>query len=439
MSKAEKSTESKNKKFHVKDIKIGVRNLDRKKLEKFADLIKKHKLHPDPMSLLPNISQEEVRFTIENTHSGFANCVRRTLLNEIDCVTLSCTHASIKTDDEYLANKTDKIIDDLASTVCIQDLTTEQKKKLDEGILYILKANKTETPIDVTVTDIYYMKKDEFKKHYALNKQAYEELTGFVDGEPTETKKGAGENEFLEKQKINANNYGSFKIPEHIKLRAYQESEKSSLNLDFLFPIKTQVISRLTRDKTLFVVDIKLVKGKGFQHAGRFTLLDNIYYAPKDVVPYDMYKPDGPNNKRSIEVSPSVFELGFLTRGNIKVRKVIDLCCESVLEGLHKMKTEIESYKNSPNKDFHETPEFKVEFKDGIHHFYFKTLYLTVPMAVQRECFEIDPSINFVTVTNESYEKRVGIIKINHPDSTGILLKAIDNCQKYIKILNEAF
>lgn len=434
IEKEEKSQTS--KKFQVKDVSVEKKTLDTKELEKFAILIKKHNLHPDPMSLLPNAPQEEVRFTLSGTHAGFANCVRRTLVNEIDCLTLTCTHASIKTDDPYLANKTDKIIDDLGSIICNQHLTEDQIKKLDEGVLFILKANTTEAPIHITVNDIYYMKKEDFKKHYSMNKKAYEELTGF------ETKKGGAsvDSDFLEKQKINTNNYGSFKIPEHVKLLAYQNNEKSSMNLDFLFPVKTQIISRLIRDKTLFVTDIKLIKGRGFQNAQRFTLLDEVYYKPVDVIPYDMYEQDGSNNKRTIQVSPSEFEIGFLTRcGNIKANHVMNLCCASITEGLTKMKVELENYEKSPNKDFYETPEFKVEFSDGLLNYHFKTLYLTVPGAVHRECFEIDPTINFITLTNENYEKRVGIIKINHPDSTKLLLKAIENCMRYVKMLNEAF
>jgi len=424
------------RKFQVLDVKTSKFHFDRKAVEKFANLIKKHNLHPDPMSLLPDFEQDEVHFTLSGTNSSFANFVRRTLINEIDCLSLTCTHGSIKTDDLYLTNKTDKIIDDIGTAVCNQELTQEQYKKLDEGILFILKANKTESPINVTVEDIYYMKKDEFKKHFSLSSKAYEELTGFTEsGE----KKGGADMEFLEKQKINPNNYGSFKIPEHIKLMAYDEAQKSSLKLDFLFPIKNQIISRLTRGKTLFVMDIKLVKGRGFQNAGRFTLLDNAYYEPKDVKPFDMYASPGPENKRSIEVSPSVFELGFRTRGNISVKKTMQLCCDSMSEAFAKMKDEIELYSKSENKDFYETPEFKVESSDGLLKYYFKSLYLGAPMAVERECYEIDSSIDFITAGNENYEKRVGIIKIKHPDSVGLLLKAVDNCLRYTKILNEVF
>lgn len=442
MSKAAKKKSEENisqgtkSKFQVANVKTSKYHIDQKAVEKFANLIKKHNLHPDPMSLLPNFEQDEVRFTLSGTNSHFANFVRRTLVNEIDCLSLTCTHGSIKTDDLYLTNKTDKIIDDIGTAVCNQELTQEQYKKLEDGILFILKANKTESPINVTVEDVYYMKKDEFKKHFSLSSKAYEELTGFVEnGE----KKGGADMEFLEKSKINPNNYGSFKIPEHIKLMAYDEGQKSSLKLDFLFPIKNQIISRLTRGKTLFVMDIKLVKGRGFQNAGRFTLLDNVYYEPKDVKPFDMYSKPGPENKRSIEVSPSIFELGFRTRGNISIKRTMQLCCDSMLEALSKMKDEIEMYSKSENKDFYETPEFKVEFSDGIFKYYFKTLYLGAPMAVERECYEIDPTINFITAGNENYEKRVGIIKINHPDSVGLLLKAVGNCINYVKTLSDAF
>lgn len=453
--------------FQVTNIKKKTKTINKKALEQFATLIKKHDLHPDPMSLLSDFEQDEVRFTLEGTNSGFANCVRRTLINEIDCTSLTCTHGSIKTDDLFLANKTDKIIDDIATVVCNQELTAEQRKTLDEGILFVLKANKTESSINVTVSDIYYMTKSEFKKHYDLSTKAYEELTGFNDstekkkggdisnkadsssnkvgninkvgGDINKTNGGSGDTDFIEKRKIDSDSYGSFKIPEHVKLRAYQDAEKSSIKLDFLFPIKNQIISRLIRNKTLFITDIKLAKGRGIENAGRYTLLDNVYYEPLGVKPFNMYDKPNSGNIRSMEISPSIFELGFCTRGNISIKKTMDLCCDSMAEALTKMRTEIENYTKSANKDFYETSEFKVEFSDGILKYYFKTLYLGIPTAVTRECYEIDPTINFITVGNENYEKRVGIIKINHPDTVGILTKAINNCMKYVEIMRAAF
>ena len=55
-----------------------------------------------------------------------------------------------------------------------------------------------------------------------------------------------------------------------------------------------------------------------------------------------------------------------------------------------------------------------------------------------QQCYNIDPNILFCAPSIYRYDSEIAIIRLKHPDTNGLLLKAIEMCLKNIEIVRAA-
>jgi hypothetical protein len=86
----------------VSDVKITEHNaMENKEIHKFADLMKTNSI-VNPLALLPQTPWHVVEFKLSNTYSGFANGLRRVLMEELPVKCLTFEESDIETDDEFI-------------------------------------------------------------------------------------------------------------------------------------------------------------------------------------------------------------------------------------------------------------------------------------------------------------------------------------------------
>lgn len=143
-------------KFKVENVHIYEQKIDHKSIlvNKYTELIKKYKLHDDPVSLLPNTSWTLTRFELHNTTAGFANGIRRALLEEIPCQALSIKEVDVDTNDKFINGMIDVLCKNVGLIPIYQD-EIKGIKKSDEDLtgLYLLITNTSQEIIDVKASD----------------------------------------------------------------------------------------------------------------------------------------------------------------------------------------------------------------------------------------------------------------------------------------------
>jgi hypothetical protein len=110
----------------------------------------------DPLSLLPSNTWHEISFLL-TTYTSFANCIRRTLIEELPVKCLSIEDENIRSDDVYVINYLLK--------KNINLIPINQDFNHTNYSIKLLKKNNTTDIIDVKASDIkLVLKSGEFKK-----------------------------------------------------------------------------------------------------------------------------------------------------------------------------------------------------------------------------------------------------------------------------------
>lgn len=145
----------------VKGIKV-VEELIKKtpELDVFVKLIKDQQ-HLDGYSMLPKTPYHEVDFELHNTYSGFANAIRRILVEEMDVICLDTNETHLRTDDEFISGTSDVLMKNIGLLPCNQHINV---KDFDKYSIYILKTNKTTDIIPIKASDIIIGTRSEVQK-----------------------------------------------------------------------------------------------------------------------------------------------------------------------------------------------------------------------------------------------------------------------------------
>jgi hypothetical protein len=361
---------------------------DSKEMESILSLMVKNGIS-DPRSMLPSSPWYNISFDLKNTYSGFANAIRRTLIEEMPVKCISFNEDDMSTNDEFILS--DILLKNINLLPINQDI--DSNKYLTKTIS-LYKHNDTNKIIDVKASDIQVTTKntDPEKSQQSsnkLNKKAKE------------------------------------------KSHKYDNAEEN----DKLIPDANIIIIRLRPNKFVKIPNIIIEEGLSKNNAAKFSLFDNVSYNILDMVPYDIFKHTG---TRSISYDPKEFHISFTTCANISPQLVIELLYKTINDKLTKAKNYISEYSiTDQTKKYYYTEGFEVSVMDNIFTYKFHGEYIMLSNIIAQRCYLLDPTILFCAPAIDRYDNEIAIIRLKHPDTNKLLLSAIDACKQDMNILSD--
>jgi hypothetical protein len=359
-----------------------------KELEKINKLMNKYGIK-DPMSKLPVGSWHEVKFNLLNTYAGFANAIRRMLIEELPVKCLTFDEKALETDDEFILS--DLLVKNINLIPIRQEINMSEYESYS---MFLYKYNDTNNIISVKASDIRVVLNEKNK-----NKK--------------DTKKDK------ESHKDESKNKGK------------------DIPLDSLIPESNIIVIRLRPGKYIKITELSLIEGQSKTSASKFSLLNNVKYEPTDMKPYDALTGTG---TRSIEYDPKEFALAFTTAGNIQPSTVMKLLCDSLRNRLEKCKDKLVTYIESKQTGkYYYANGLEIEVRDDIYHYKYPGEYITIAYMLAQRCYMLDTNIQFCSPAIDRYDNEIGIVKLKHADPSKLLLKALDACIGDVDILQKAF
>ncbi len=131
-------------KFEIKE-----KSYDSKEMEELKELIIKNtniKSKEEINDLLPKSRNYIISFDLIDSFTGFANGIRRILVEELDVICVTCDDKDIVTNDEFILS--DRIIKNLNLLALNQDINNH------DVTFKLEKINRTNKIIDVNVSDL---------------------------------------------------------------------------------------------------------------------------------------------------------------------------------------------------------------------------------------------------------------------------------------------
>lgn len=206
--------------------------------------------------------------------------------------------------------------------------------------------------------------------------------------------------------------------------------------IETLIPNANIQLVCLRPGKSITLSDIKLATGYQWADgADRCSLLANVTYKPIDIVPYDVWTKKG---TRSINYDPKEFHIGFETAGNITVKQVMKHLYDELTDRLGKIKTKLNSLELNDKQKYYYAAKFEVTTTSGMTIYRWQDEYVTMAFMLAQQCYLLDPNIAYCAPTIDRWDNRIAIIKMIHPQSNKLLLAAVEQCEKNIKILYDS-
>lgn len=369
-------------------------------LDAICKLMEKHG-HKNPFDMLPKSTKHKVSFELSNTYVAFANAIRRTLIEDLPVYAMTIAEQDLQTDDEFISGMNDVFIKNLGL------VPIHQSAELSKYDIYLYVFNATNDIIDVKVSDIKVVPKGRKvggKSKHKAKVEAGEEIN--LDDEIEE--------ESNEKPK---------------------ESTKSK-NVTELAPDDNILIARLRPGKYLKMKNIQIVRGTAVEDAGKFTALNNVYYKPLDIEPFDQFTGKGTH---SYENDYSKFAIGFNTCGNITPQDVMENCCKVLSDQVNDIKTKLLSYAGAKAELYFSGQDFEVKQEKEVYTYRFINHYVSEIYMIAMCCYQLDENTPFVAPSVERNDSTIGIIKIKHADCNKLLIAACDKCLADLATLKKAF
>ncbi len=215
-----------------------------------------------------------------------------------------------------------------------------------------------------------------------------------------------------------------------IKLVAKGDKKKNNVSVSKLLNIPNITFYELGPNCTMRIKEITIVEGFAKDNAAAFSLLDNVSYSPIGLAPYDEEKVSG---TRTI---PKDFRISFKTSGNVTPSYIFNLLADTFIARLNNAKDKLSTYNEQKTKeDYYIAENFEVIISDDEYSFKFHGEYITMAFMLAKKCYLLDPSILFCAPTINRYDDEIGIVRLNHPDATGLLISAVDECINEIEML----
>jgi len=216
-------------------------------------------------------------------------------------------------------------------------------------------------------------------------------------------------------------------------INIYSGDLSGNKHINELIPENNIQIGYLRPGKKITIDNLQIISGYNKYDAAKFSLLNNVSYKPIGYEPYDNFTKKG---IRSSDINPTKFELGFTTGCNVTPKYVIELLCNGLIEKININKNKILKYLKS-NDEFYTDIDFAVSTKNDVVTYKFINEYITLVYMVAQRCYLLDKNIEFCSPSVDRYDNEIGIIKIIHPDSANLIIKAMDDCIKDLLILKK--
>jgi hypothetical protein len=409
---------------------IEISELKPRRTESLNALVKLMETHgfPGGYDMLPKSTKHKVEFILNGTYSAFANGIRRALVEEIETKSFLIEETDILTDDEFISGTNDVLIKNMSLVPIFQSGAIIDS--YDNYDVYLYVFNSTNGIIDVKVSDLSIVLKKKRGGDATKTRTKVSTKVGdveIVDEESEEEKDEEKEEENNEEKDENASAAST--------LGGTPTASDRSL-LDKLVPDSNIVIVRLRPGKYIKIRNIKLQSGTSAEHAGKFSLLNNVSYEPLDIEPYNQFTNKG---TRSIDHDCQKFRVGFTTCGNITPKEVIDQLTTTLKARLTDIKNKIEIYAAANTDTYYSGQDCEVSLIDDVYYYKFAGHYITAIYMIAMRCFKLDENIPFCSAGVERYDSMIGIIRIIHADRNKILIKAIDGCIGDLNMLRAAF
>lgn len=350
---------------------------DNKELEPLIKLMEEMGVE-NPKGLLPKVPDEDVRFTLTNTNSSFANAVRRILLEEIPGVCLDVDYKDIDSDDDF---KLDDVLIKQINLLHIKQETRDGEfdQTYSGSTIFLYKYNNTNRAMNVTAKDLRITKHkpiDEMTKDYYVK----------------------------------------------------------SIKTGDLVPNPNVVLHRLRPGRFLYIKKIFFSRGITAEDGARFSLLHSLYYEPLGPTPFNNFKHAG---NRSINTNYTSFKIGYSTNGNIKPktvhRKLIDVLKGKVLKVRQLINDHIDAKKEGKT-----ATGIHVRFINNIYEYRIDNEYITLSYILAHQCFEMDKTTPLLVPGIDRLDNNIAIIKIKSPTPNKVLIAGCDELLKKIAILDKA-
>jgi len=205
----------------IVDIKCDKRQCANQQIDKFIQLMDKY--HICNLDLLPTVPWYEVSFTLKHSYAGFANAIRRVLIEELPTKCLTCTADDVQTDDPFILS--DIVIKNIHLIPISQELTNYSYKTI---ALYVY--NNTDEIIDIKA------------KHIITSDKPFSKIANDI-------------------------------------LHLTSGGKKSSFQTcENIIPNANIIIARLRPTKYIKITNLVIEEGIAQDNAAKFTLLNNVSY-----------------------------------------------------------------------------------------------------------------------------------------------------------------
>jgi DNA-directed RNA polymerase subunit L len=174
-------------------------------------------------------------------------------------------------------------------------------------------------------------------------------------------------------------------------------------------------LTYLRPDCFLRIDAFSFIKDSAYNDSGKFAFLENISYKILDYI-------DG---KSTLIQDPRHFKIGYTTYGNIKPKKVMQMCCNTIID---KLQFILDDFKN-----------IRYEKDKQYEYFYIQNNYRTLANVIARTIFELDNNIPYICASIIHPSDNTSIVKIKHNESEKIFKDAIMEIIKTTKGLLKKF
>lgn len=195
-------------------------------------------------------------------------------------------------------------------------------------------------------------------------------------------------------------------------------------------------ILELRSSKKININNIKIDKGMAKDDAGKYLLLSNLKYKILDGIPLSKtkYKTTG---ESSLNSNPRKFLFKLTNHRNIDPKKIMKLCLNEIYTKLNIILTEIKKIKDDDSEFISEI--IKLETNDNFKLIYFINEYWTIANVISRYCYLEDNDIDFVCSSILHPTNEISLVKIKSKNYLKILINAINQIIKDIKIFQLIF
>lgn len=169
-----------------------------------------------------------------------------------------------------------------------------------------------------------------------------------------------------------------------------------------------------------------LQRGMGKDDMQKFSFLNNVQYHIRGVEHYNNLIKRG---KRAIEYDPDTFTISYETCGTCDALYPVRLACESMIARLQKISEILGG--NDPEM------QLNIVVHDSYHEYKISGFYITEANMIAKQCYRLDPNIEFVSGGVQRFDNQICNIKIKHAEHLELLRRAVQQAIKDVDYVQQ--